>query len=76
MIQALVQKFDQGQPYLLGKRVTVADILLETCLDAAQLYDLPLPERLTTYQQQLRGRPAFHRAFQRNYPDRPVGVIK
>ena len=59
----------EGQ-YLMGDGLSVADILMTTCLDWAASYDLPLPDPVGQYHDRLRQRPAYHDAYKVTYPDR------
>ena len=61
-IGALLQKFPADQEYLAGDQIGVADILLTTCLDWADSYELPLHDRLLRYRDELGKRDAYIRA--------------
>ncbi|MEM6702980.1 MAG: glutathione S-transferase family protein [Acidobacteriota bacterium] len=71
MIRVPAREFEDGRPYLLGEEFSGADILLGSCLSWADAYDAPLPESLRPYDERLRTRPAFQRAFDLNYETRP-----
>ena len=53
--------------YLLGDRLSVADILLVTCLDWASACGIALPETVTHYRQQVARRPAYQAALKKNF---------
>lgn len=57
-----------GRPFLLGDRLTVADIVLTPCLNWAIRYDQPVPDRLLTYRDRMAARPAYQTAFAICYP--------
>ena len=58
-----------GQDYLMDRGFGLADILLMSCLDWADFYQVPLPESLAKYRDRIAQRPAYLRAMQINYPD-------
>jgi glutathione S-transferase len=65
-LEAMASKLDG--PYLMGHRLSVADILLMTCLDwAAAAERLPLPEIWMEYRQRVAKRPAYQAAMARNF---------
>lgn len=53
--------------YLLGDRLSAADILLTTVLFWANRYDLPLSDEAMTYCRRAIARNAFQEAFEHNY---------
>jgi glutathione S-transferase len=57
--------------YLLGERLSTADILLMTCLDWASAADIALPQEMVDYRQRVAQRPAYQQALKRNFPSRP-----
>ena len=57
-----------GRPFLLGDRLTVADIVLTPCLNWAIRYDQPVPDRLLAYRDRMAARPAYQTAFAICYP--------
>ncbi len=62
--------------YLMGARISVADILMVSCLDWARLYRIPLPDYLSAYQRKLGSRPAYLDSFKENYPDLTVDAVR
>jgi len=58
-----------GRDFIVGDAFTAADILLGSCLFAAQARDLPLTVEVSRYLDALTRRPAFGRARAINYPD-------
>jgi len=62
---ALVTRMGEG-PFLMGKDMTVPDIILTHCLGWATIAGFPISEpRLTHYGDLVRARPAFARAMAR-----------
>ena len=55
------------QPYLLGDRLSTADILMMTCLEWAALSGIPLSETWSQYRSRLALRPAYRAAIERNF---------
>ena len=58
-------------PYLFGDRLSVADILLMSCLDWALSADIEIPVTLMDYRNRIASRPAYKEAFDRNFAARP-----
>lgn len=52
-----------GRPFLLGDRLTVADIVMIPCLNWAIRYGQPVPENLSAYRGRIAKRPAYKAAF-------------
>ena len=48
--------------FLLDERFGLPDIFLTTCLNWAEAYDIPMPEHLRRYRDQIVQRPAFKKA--------------
>jgi glutathione S-transferase len=55
------------RPFLLPEGFSVADILLQTCLDWALAYNLSLPDKLSLYRERIAQRPAYQRACAINF---------
>ena len=55
-------------PYLMGDRLSTADILLMSCLEWAAIANIALPRELMEYRQRLAQRPAFQAAMKLNFP--------
>ena len=66
-LQAMVSRIDSHNPYLFGERLSVADILLMTCLDWAASERISLPEPAARYQKRVALRPAYQTALARNF---------
>ncbi len=56
-------------PYLFGDRLSVADVLLMTCLEWAALIDVALPQELSGYRRRIAQRPAYQAALKKNFPE-------
>jgi glutathione S-transferase len=65
---ALENQFSATDAYLFGDRLSVADILLTSCLDWAVGYDIALPASMLAYRDRVTTRPAYHVAKRRNDP--------
>jgi glutathione S-transferase len=55
-------------PCLFGKRLSIADVLLTTCLDWAAASDIALPQNVVHYRKRITQRPAYQAALKRNFP--------
>jgi glutathione S-transferase len=63
--KTLVARMGKG-PFLMGAQMTVPDIILTHCLSWAMTAQFPLmQERLNSYANAMRARPAFQRAMAR-----------
>ena len=56
-------------PYLFGERLSVADILLMTCLDWAAITAVALPSEILDYRNRIAQRPAYQAALKKNFPE-------
>jgi glutathione S-transferase len=65
-IEVMASRVGGDNTYLLGNRLSVADILLMTCLDWAAWCGISLPERVAHYQQRVALRPAYQAALKKN----------
>jgi len=63
---------DRNQPFLMAEGMSVADILLTTCVDSAMRRGIDMPAFLIGYHERMTGRPAYRRAFARNFPGRAL----
>jgi len=61
--------------FLLGDKLSCADILLTTCLDWAIEYGFDLPENIVSYHQRNSNRPAYLGAFEKTFSD-PASIPK
>lgn len=63
-----------ARPFLMGERLSSADILFTSCLDWAVAYDIGLPEYLEDFRTAMGGRPGYKRAHAANYPNKDVSI--
>ena len=68
MLGAAIPDILAGGPYLLGDNFSGADILLGSCFQMADHFDLSLPEELAPYRERLDTRPALIQAKKANTP--------
>jgi glutathione S-transferase len=68
-VNALTGNFQGGGEFLMEGGMSVADILLATCLTSARSSGIDLPDCLIAYEQRLTERPAYQRAQEVNFPD-------
>jgi glutathione S-transferase len=66
-LEAMAAGIGGDNVYLLGDRLSVADILLVTCLDWALSCGISLPETVTHYRQRVALRPAYQAALKKNF---------
>ena len=67
---AVMKKLPGRFDYLMPDGMSVADILMVTCLDYAGARGIAIPHPLLEYQRRQIQRPGYRRAFERNYPER------
>jgi glutathione S-transferase len=67
-LETMTARIGGDRPYLLGDRLSVADILMMTCFDWAASCDISLPETVSSYRQRVALRPAYQAAFKKNFP--------
>jgi len=65
-LEAMAPRIDRA-PYLLGDRLSGADILLMTCLDWALVSGIALPKQAVDYRLRIAQRPAYRAALKRNF---------
>ena len=68
MIESAVTRLSKEGPYLLGQQFSGVDILMTSCLDIAERYDLTVPERFKHYRERVAQRPAYATAIAANKP--------
>ena len=66
-LEAMTARIGGDNTYLLGDRLSVADILLMTCLDWALSCGISLPETVSSYRRQVALRPAYQAALKENF---------
>jgi glutathione S-transferase len=57
-----------GRPFLVGGRLTTADMLLTTCLSWAVSYRVPITPACHAYMERITSRPAYRTALAANAP--------
>jgi glutathione S-transferase len=67
-MEAMAASVGREHPYVLDDRLSVADILLMTCLDWAVSCGISLPEPWSHYREQVAVRPAYQAALKKNFP--------
>jgi len=67
-LEAMASRIGSDNPYVCGDQLSVADILLMTCLDWAVSCSIPLPEPVSHYRQRVALRPAYQVALKKNFP--------
>ncbi len=66
-LEAMASRIERHSPYLFGEQLSVADILLMTCLDWAASERISLPEPALRYRERVALRPAYQAALARNF---------
>ena len=74
-LERMKERIVRAGPFLIGDRISIADILFMSCLDAAQRYELALPEFLRDYRLRMRARPAYAESYPRNYGGRSAPEV-
>ena len=62
------QALQDGRPFLVGRRLTTADMLLATCLSWAVSYRVPVTPACLRYLERIASRPAYREATIANVP--------
>ena len=62
------RQLDKGRPFLLGDRLSAADIMLTSCLTWAVRFGVGIPEIAASYATRITARPASAQAVARNTP--------
>ena len=68
MAASMEDRVAAASPFLLGERMSIADILLTTTLNWAHNYELKLSDACHSYRERLCAREAYARALQVNTP--------
>jgi glutathione S-transferase len=67
-IEPLTPRFEELPAYLFGQRLSVADMLLTTCLEWADSAGIAVPQAVAAYRDRVAARPAYGEAKRRNDP--------
>jgi glutathione S-transferase len=62
------QTLQDGRPFLIGTRLTTADMLLTTCLTWAVNYRVPVTAACLAYMEKITSRPVYHASVEANKP--------
>jgi glutathione S-transferase len=62
------QALQDGRPFLVGNRLTTADMLLTTCLTWAVSYRVPITAACHAYMERITSRPAYRASVAANTP--------
>ena len=73
-LEAMAAKVGSDNPYLFGDWLSVADILLMTCLDWAVSCGISLPEPVSYYRQRVALRSAYQAALKKNFAEYRSGL--
>lgn len=68
-LDAMASRIGGDNTYLFGEQLSVADILLMTCLDWAASCGILLPETVSHYRQRVALRPAYQAALKKNFAE-------
>lgn len=68
-LTAMAPHVAAAAPYVLGAQLSVADVVLMTCVDWAILYGAKVPAPYLAYRERVAERPAFRAALVQNFPD-------
>jgi len=69
-INAVADEIGAAGTYLMGDTLSIADIILMTCLDWAIMYEIRLPQALRAYHERVAVRPKYQQAMRLNYPEK------
>ncbi len=72
LLDAATSRMADNDELLMGRSLSVADILLMTCLEWARFIQVPLSDRMSRYMATIRKRPVYRQVYAFNYPDRPL----
>jgi glutathione S-transferase len=68
-LETMTSRLSTRNEYLLDDRLSIADILLMTCLDWAAASEIALPDTFLQYRQRIAQRPAYQAARKRNFAE-------
>lgn len=71
-LEKMAPRIGIEHPYLVGDRLSTADILLASCLYWGRSIAIPMPESVMAYLERLSARHAFQEAVARTFPGREV----
>lgn len=68
-LSAMAPRMAAGGPYLMGDRISIADMLLASCTDWAHRCEIAIPDVVRAHRERAAARPMYEKAFAFNYPD-------
>jgi glutathione S-transferase len=68
-LDAMAPRMESGGPYLMGDRLSIADMLLASCGDWAVRCDIAMPDVVYRHRELCASRPKYQETFAFNYPD-------
>jgi glutathione S-transferase len=74
-VNAVADRMFAHGPYLMGNKLSTADIILMTCVDWARACEIDLPAHLLAFQARVRARAPYQAAFAVNYTDREISAF-
>ena len=74
-LECMRERIASAGLFLMGAKFSIADILFMSCLDAAENYELALPDWLRDYRIRTRARAAYAKTYPRNYGGRSAPEI-
>ena len=75
-VEEVNRRISDGRRFLLGEELSVADILLQSCLLWAKTLDLALPARVDAYSESLTARPAYAAAMKTNFTPAAMAALR
>ena len=66
-LDGMEERITGAGPFLMGERISVADVLFMSCLEWARRYEVPVPGYLAPYERRLGARPAYRETLAENY---------
>ena len=73
--EEIESRLNDGRPYLLGSRFSVADLLLKTCLDWAGFVQIAVPDALESYSTALASRKPYRVAMEKNFTPAAMAAL-
>ncbi len=75
LLDAATSRMADNGELLMGRSLSVADILLMTCLEWARFIQVPLSDRMSRYMATIQQRPVYAQVYAFNYPDRALETL-
>lgn len=74
-LEGTAARVGEAYPYLLGEKLSTADILFVSCLDWAEEFAVVIPGQIVAYAHRVRLRPAYAEARRRTFVPHPTNTI-